>query len=97
MIWSFTSGRLRPSLLRAKKKSRTNQLNPELTEEGIKKVWTIVAKMHGIEKDYDRDTANEMLNQSGFGICDKATCFYALCFQKNKHINRLMLLEEDHS
>ena len=42
--------------------------------------------MYGIEKDYDRDTANEMLNQSGFGICDKATCFYALCFQKNKHI-----------
>jgi hypothetical protein len=40
----------------------------------------MVAKMHGIEKDYDRDTANELLNQSGFGTGDKATCFYALCF-----------------
>lgn len=57
----------------------------------------MLAKMHGIEKDYDRDTANDMLNQPGFGIGDKATCFYALCFQKNKHINRLMLLEEEHS
>ncbi|VVB63984.1 Uncharacterised protein [uncultured archaeon] len=57
----------------------------------------MVAKMHGIKDNYYHKAANELLNQSGFGVGDKAKCVYALCLQKNRRINRFMLLEEDHS